>query len=588
MVTKQTRNTLLAAFLALLGSILFLFASTKSVSAEQTVQKMDIAVQLDDSGAAHITEDWRVKADEGSEIYKTIKLVGTQSLANYSVSMDGRSFTPAAFWNINDGKSAKAYKYGQNGNELNWGISEYGTHDYQIKYTISNFVTKTTTDQMILWQFLEKEVEISPKDISITISDPKRSFRSDDGYGIWGFGFSGGTKFDNGKVVVTNSGSLSKSDYVKIMMQIPKDTYSTAYSSSRSFDDYVKEAFKGSDYNYEDYKSGKNIKNDSAIRWVISIIAVVVLLIVGLFIWIFRTTKNYRKYYPTLKKLEKQTKGEYYREIPVASVFELHWFFSTFLYPTLLNNNFLTAGLLALMKDGYVTLQALEGKEKRSQVSSKFVLTDKKPGEETPKPLRTLYNILTSAADQGTISQKALATYFKKHTKRYNGLAKDFYEYSTDYLATHGLITSAKKARKTADRKRNRANRIAKMTKGYVLTDQGIEVRNNLVRLKNYLLEFSLLNERTPQEVALWDDLMLAAAAFGILAEVEKELRQVYPGYLHESTYYSGTDYPFITATFYSHEISSSVSSSSSGGGGSTSIGGGGSSGGSSGGGGFR
>ncbi len=77
---KLKKYSLLTAVLSL---IIFCLAFIPKVSADQTVNNMTINVALDDQGAATFTENWSVTADEGSEIYKTIKLVGPQSLSDY-------------------------------------------------------------------------------------------------------------------------------------------------------------------------------------------------------------------------------------------------------------------------------------------------------------------------------------------------------------------------------------------------------------------------------------------------------------------------------------------------------------------------
>lgn len=84
-------------FLACITSFVML-GNGQSISAEQTVNRMNIDVVLNDQGTATITENWLVTADEGSEIYKVVKLVGPQALSNYQVSMDGRQFNRQLDW----------------------------------------------------------------------------------------------------------------------------------------------------------------------------------------------------------------------------------------------------------------------------------------------------------------------------------------------------------------------------------------------------------------------------------------------------------------------------------------------------------
>lgn len=572
-------------FLACIASFVML-GNGQSISAEQTVNRMNIDVVLNDQGTATITENWSVTADEGSEIYKVVKLVGPQALSNYQVSMDGRPFNRQLNWQTDDNRKQKAYKFGQHGNELNWGITKYGTHQYTIRYQISNFVEQTATKQMIAWQFLNSDVAISPKHLKVTLHDPNHQFSVKNGYGVWGFGFAGKTAFDKGQVTMQSTKDLSEDNYVKMIVQIPRHTYGTLYTTSRSFDSYMKEAFKGSDYNYQDYKNGETVKNDQGRRLAIIVVTIVILSVLGGGIWVTLWYRNYRRYYPTIRTLQKQTKGEYYREVPTGSIYNVYLLFSAMLSNVAINN-FLSVGLLQLIRDQYLTIQTKDGEKKPNKKKITFVLSDKALAEDTPEPIQKLHQLLQNAATDGVVTQKAFGQYLSKHSKKLETLTKAFRDYSQQYGEANDLFFSEDSKRvKTGDRKRDRANRAASWLQGFQKKPAATAVDLDLARLKNYLQEFTLLDERTPQEVGLWDDLMLAAAAFGIAEEVAEQLTIAYPGYEAESAYYYGSLYPFFAVQHFSSGAMSTATSTGSGGG--TSFSGGGSFGGGSGGGGFR
>lgn len=68
----------------------------------------------------------------------------------------------------------------------------------------------------------------------------------------------------------------------------------------------MKKAFKGSDYNYRAYKKGRTIKNNAA-DWSTKLIAALVVIVVfGGVLWLYLSYRNYRKYYPTIRQLEKR------------------------------------------------------------------------------------------------------------------------------------------------------------------------------------------------------------------------------------------------------------------------------------------
>src|SRR5699024_3991372 len=100
------------------------------------------------------------------------------------------------------------------------------------------------------------------------------------------------------------------------------------------------------------------------------------------------------------------------------------------------------------------------------------------------------------------------------------------------------------------------------------------EFKENVYMFKNYLNDFSLLNEHELVKVKLWDELMIWAALLELTEVVYKEFKELYPKYEQESMY---TYASLSTATAYAGRMNHAVTSASrSGFGGSASYGGGG------------
>lgn len=92
---------------------------------------------------------------------------------------------------------------------------------------------------------------------------------------------------------------------------------------------------------------------------------------------------------------------------------------------------------------------------------------------------------------------------------------------------------------------------------------------NNLKGLQKYLKEYSLIKDRYPIEIALWDRYLVFATLFGIAKKVAKEFKDelIKNGYDEDYIY---INYPMINMSMYASTIStyasSSTGSSSSGG----------------------
>ena len=107
----------------------------------------------------------------------------------------------------------------------------------------------------------------------------------------------------------------------------------------------------------------------------------------------------------------------------------------------------------------------------------------------------------------------------------------------------------------------------------------------DMVRLQgytNFLKDFTLVDEREIQEVALWKDYLIYATLFGMGKEVLKKMKQINPEYLEMDTVAQALQQTEIVPVFcntfhrsYSG-ITPPIETRSSGGGGSISFGGGG------------
>ncbi|MFR7666050.1 MAG: DUF2207 family protein [Clostridia bacterium] len=131
--------------------------------------------------------------------------------------------------------------------------------------------------------------------------------------------------------------------------------------------------------------------------------------------------------------------------------------------------------------------------------------------------------------------------------------------------------------------------------KRHYTTDELHRQAIELAGLKRFLLDYTLIAERTAIEVNLFENYLIYAQMMGIAKKVAKQFKELYPDIVEQSAFYSYDNIIFINACA-SHGISeansakSRAESYSSGGGGFSSGGGGGGSfgGGGGGGGGFR
>ena len=113
------------------------------------------------------------------------------------------------------------------------------------------------------------------------------------------------------------------------------------------------------------------------------------------------------------------------------------------------------------------------------------------------------------------------------------------------------------------------------------LTAQGKQALNEVLGLKHFLLDFSLIRERALQETLIWQDYMVYALLLGIADKVAPQLRRLYPDLQPEIDQYARQAtwagyYNHVMYNAYERERQRREEARSGGSGGSASFGGGG------------
>lgn len=197
---------------------------------------------------------------------------------------------------------------------------------------------------------------------------------------------------------------------------------------------------------------------------------------------------------------------------------------------------------------------------------------------------KKLFNMLLSASGDGILESREFEKWCSSNYTKILSWFDKLIDEEENKLIAEGLITvSEEKAFKFFKYKKHSVTED--------LNQQALE----LAGLKKFLLDYTLIAERTAIEVNLFEDYLIYAQMMGIAKKVAKQFKDLYPDVVAQSAFYSYDNIIFINACA-SHGISeansakSRAESYSSGGGGFSSGGGGGGSfgGGGGGGGGFR
>ena len=566
--------------LAIFAFILLTFFNSADANSIDSIS-MDIAI--DDNGNASITEIWNCNVTDGTEVYHPYYNLGNSKITDLSVSENGTAYSSLSSWKTSGSLSDKAYRCGinkiSNGVELCWGISKYGSHSYEVKYNISNFVSELTDSQMIYWTLIPYDFSNPIGNVYIKIHS---NFNIPDSVGVWGYGNYGGTAYVyDGYIEMQSDGRLASSEYMTILVQFPLNTFNCNNKLDYDFNHYYNMAEEGATH----YESTENYSPFMTfILFLINLIPVLLVFFIFtiIAIKIGTTTKsNSLDFGSTGRKIPKDV--DYYRDIPCNN--DLHRaYFIAYHYGILKNKtDILGAIILKWIKDSLVKLEQREGGKIFKKENTVILLTETDTSLIIDEKERNLFDMLYKASKDGILENNEFKDWCSNNYSKILDWFDSILDAEQKKLANEGLLNLQEK----------RSFKFFKY-KQYVVEPELKNEALQIAGLKRYLLDYSLIKEREAIEVTLFEYYLIYAQMLGIAKKVAKQFKDLYPDIIEQSCFTS-YDYFYYINLCTSSGISSANSAktraesySSGGGGFSSGGGGGGSFGGGGGGGGFR
>lgn len=547
------------------------------------LHSIDINVEIDQNGIGHVKETWQANEDneEATEKYKVISDLGDIKIRNFKVESDEGTWQELSPWNIDASFDEKAYKYGmvEDGDrvELCWGITNFGENTYHLSYDIDPLVVGLNDYDMVYFRFIKENLDPLPDKISITIKGPN-SFG--DEVLMWAFGFEGDVHNVDGEILAKSDGDVQ---YGQVMLRFPKGTFDTSYHIDKDFDFYANMAQEGSDYGSaddtgdydEDYEYGESTPFNPFLFFLsgaLSLIGPFIgFIFFGLAIKSLKGSSDYKIINKKVLKKVNKFKDQYYRDIPYDGPIEDTYLISQNANGLNINyENYMTAFLLKWVYQNAISFGEDEEKVLFFDTKSSYVSINQKPSNMSQVE-SGFFDILQRSeeyTDDGKIKQKHIEKFIKKNQEFMKDYFESFSENSLDQLVDRGYLINNKKKKALSSKFKNKIT----------ITDMGVDLYENFIKFKNYLEDYSLIEERDINEVKLWDGFMIYAAIYGISKKVYSNFTEVYPEYENMSAF---DFYMISNITSYSSGISSAAASNlsnfeSGGFGGSSSFGGGG------------
>lgn len=534
---------------AVIGIILILMCSV--VQANE-MRSIDMNVFIDENGNANVTETWQYYSDSGTECYHSYKNLGNSKIKNLIVSDDVMTYEILDGWDVNGSFDDKKYKCGidntSDGIEICWGISEYGNKEYVVNYVITNFVSELNDSQMAYWELIPQGT--APQEASITIWS---ELDYEDTLPVWGYGNYGGFCYvADGKIEMKSDGALDDDEYMTILVKFPNGMFNCVEKIDEDFEYYYDLSVENAEKYQEDDVTGT--------------LAVIIFFMITVFTFILSIAvismqENVKVEKSAIKSMKS---APLYRDIPCNGNVERAFYISALYKLTKKDADLFGALLLKWLKMNLISIQPdLRGKKKAIVLKNTGDSNDFDSQKE-----KEIYNMMKAASKDDVLSQGEFEKWCNKNYNKIFKWLENVKKEEIDELVKEGKITKLKKNKYQAES---------------TLTKDAME----LAGLKNFLKEYTLIKERTPIEVKMFEEYLIYAQIFGIAKEVQKAFKDLYPDIVAESCYSTYDNINFIymysnsamesAARAQANAYNSGGGGFSSGGGGGGSFGGGGS-----------
>lgn len=534
---------------AVIGIILILICSV--VQANE-MRSIDMNVFIDENGNANVTETWQYYSDSGTECYHSYKNLGNSKIKNLIVSDDVMTYEILDGWDVNGSFDDKKYKCGINntsdGIEICWGISEYGNKEYIVNYVITNFVSELNDSQMAYWELIPQGT--APQEASITIWS---ELDYEDTLPVWGYGNYGGFCYvADGKIEMKSDGALDDDEYMTILVKFSNGMFNCVEKIDEDFEYYYDLSVENAEKYQEDDVTGT--------------LAVIIFFMITVFTFILSIAVISMQENVKVEKsdIKSMKSAPLYRDIPCNGNVERAFYISALYKLTKKDADLFGALLLKWLKMDLISIQPdLRGKKKAIVLKNTGDSNDFDSQKE-----KEIYNMMKVASKDDVLSQGEFEKWCNKNYNKIFKWLENVKKEEIDELVKEGKITKLKKNKYQAES---------------TLTKDAME----LAGLKNFLKEYTLIKERTPIEVKMFEEYLIYAQIFGIAKEVQKAFKDLYPDIVAESCYSTYDNINFIY--MYSNSVMESAARAqanaynsggggfSSGGGGGGSFGGGGS-----------
>mgnify|MGYP000866506618 CR=1 FL=1 len=491
-------------------SLILFFINILNINAySDTIDKIEMNIFIDDYGTAEVTEVWTTEVASGTENYKVYQNLETSKIYDFTVTDEtGITYQFLEDWDLNASREQKKYKNGivntANGVELCWGVGDFGNRVYTLNYKISNFVQEYNDAGAIYFGLISYDMNPTPKDFEITITS-NYDFKEVEAK-VWAYGYEGIADIIDGKIVLKEPNNFVSSDYVVLLVELPKGLFKTSDYINDSFDNLFDKAEQG-------------VISNSELNPILDILAVIFAFLINILfiVLVFMLASIDNKKRAKKIRLPKWSSANYFRDIPCQKDIFKAYVIGKESGLVTTDSNLIGAVLLKWLKEKKITFVQhepglLSKKEKNVIDLSQPFYSDNAYETE-------LHNMLLEAAKDNKLLESK--EFSKWYTRKYGTIHKWFRNIEGNVknnFKNEGLITE--KTEKSLKVIPYKVEVYSRELKQEAINFQG---------LKKFLKEFTSIDEKKIITVHLWEEYLIFAQLLGIAKEVAKEFKKLYP-----------------------------------------------------------
>lgn len=552
--------------------ILFIFAiilffDTNSYAGYQEWNSLDYDVTVNSDGSMDVIETWDVYVSETNTLFKDFEI---SSSDDYNITdvkiteVNNTTETPLEQIFVEQYHVDSGCYYGlqidSSTFEIAWNVGLDNSSDnriYKMYYTVENAVKIYNDCTEIYWQFLSDENTMTGNNVTGTIKLPEK-VDDIEKLRVWGHGDYTAEIVKKSEDEIYFSLESIKSNR---MLEVRVVTEENIYSQCGN--EYNKNYLEKILTEEQLWADEANKEREDA-KKILLILQIVIAILIGVNIIFLCGCLSKRKKYKIIgKELEEQysypkSDLEYFRDIPDEE--NATPARATYMYNFKNNNSIISdkiskifsATMLDLSLKGLIAFEAVSEKEVRIYRTSNINNTVQLSEDE-----RIVYELLKDAMlGKDSITPKEFSKYASKEyesvyskLKRLDSIVEN-YEISAGKISEERLKIAKKWSSKfvvffilaifsffliilmpalpiglgiLASACRKNSIYVS------ILTEKGNEEVARWKGLKNYMEDYSMLDEKLVPDIVLWEKYLVYATAFGISKKVIEQLKAVHP-----------------------------------------------------------